>query len=71
MYENKLVSELKKDALEGKVQAIAEVTELFNDVFHQGDPYYPGGMAEAVPRVTLERDKDGRYDKDGCYRSPW
>ena len=59
MYEDKLVSEL---------QAIAEVTELFNDVFHQGDPYYPGGMAEAVPRVTLERDED---EKDGRFRSRW
>ena len=67
MYEKKTVNTLRKDALNGNVQAISELTDLYNEVFHQGDPYYPGGVAEAVPEIKLgnepKEDRGPSYDE--------
>ena len=55
-YENKTAKELREAALKNDVQAIEVITDLFNDVFYRGDPFYPGNSAEGVPKVNLDEN---------------
>lgn len=58
-YDGLTVAQLKNAALLGDAKAISDVSELFNEVFHKDDPFYPDGVAATIlPEAKAHKEED-------------